>query len=401
MKIIVCPISGGGFPIQLAILSSLCDIGYKPNLALASSGGNVATYVTVASQWSSQHIKRLIKSLNSDFFIKSWTDNTVLSFIPSWAIGFFKDSFFNYSQNGINFFQEHLTPKLVQDIEIWTGTVECSQKRAQLFCNREAKKSCISCMGIIATNKGGVTKDDIDDKNKSWDSTTIKDNYGIIQNTTDIKDGSKDIKTSHVDTKLYGCLEPIYLNGDLKLIAQAALASASIPTMVPAQNINGKLYSDGGVTHASPLTIMKDAINNLEELYNPGLHITYINSFDLEKSDPVSPNYMTSVHNGKITMFEMVQNFCVQDRISGIDLIRHPDIKMYSKIGEIKECKDLLFIEQQRIKTRRSMIEYYPKDNTAIDLKCFKSCDVDKLYEITRKGFKYRLWWIGDRKLFD
>jgi predicted acylesterase/phospholipase RssA len=373
MKIIVCPISGGGFPVQLGILSLLCDVKYKPDLALASSGGNVATYVTIAAQWSSQHIKRLIKSLDSNFFIKSWTHDSLLSFIPSWTIGFFKESFFNYSHNGINFFQEHLTPKLVQDIEVWTGTVECNQKRAQLFCNRDEKKSCISCMGVIATtNNSGITEH---------------------------KD-VKDVK-SHVDTKLYGCLEPIYLNGDLKLIAQAALASASIPTMVPPQNIKGKLYSDGGVTHASPLTIMKDAINNLEELHNPGLHITYINSFDLEKTDPVSPNYMTSVHNGKITMLEMVQNFCVQDRISGIDLIRHPDIKMYSKVGDIKDTKDLLLIENHRLKARRTMIEYYPNDNTAIDLKSFKSNDVDKLYENIRKGFKYRLWWIGDSKIFD
>lgn len=397
MRVVVLPVSGGAFAIQLGILLKLCDAKYQPDLVLSSSGGNVAAYTCLAANWKSQGIKRIVKSLNSNFFITSWTEGPFV-FIPGWLVGFFRESFFNSSTVGIDFFKENFNSNTVVKTEIWTGTVECSQKKAQLFCNRDAKTSCIASLGNLSTvgASGMISTDSKSGVTQCQTEATSTLGYDADKSVT--------IKPSTVcklDTKLYGCLEPIYLNGNVELVAQAALASASIPTIVPPQKINDKLYADGGVTHASPLTIMKDAINNLEEKYNPGLHITYINSFDLDKPDPISHNYMAGVHNGKITMFEIVQNFSIQDRIAGIDLIRHPDIKMYSTEGTITEISDITAIENARSKCRRSFIEYYPISNEAVDLKCFEWQDVDKLMTKTCNKFKYRVWWIGgDINLF-
>ena len=44
-----------------------------------------------------------------------------------------------------------------------------------------------------------------------------------------------------------------YLDGDMDLIAEAATASCSVPTLVPPVTIDAHRYDDGGVEHASPL----------------------------------------------------------------------------------------------------------------------------------------------------
>ncbi|AYV86340.1 MAG: patatin-like phospholipase [Solumvirus sp.] len=380
MKVLILPISGGGFPVQLGILSKLCDAKYEPDLVLSSSGGNVSAYIAAAGGWQSKGIKRVAKCLSKDFFLTSWTEG-LFSFIPSWIPGFFMDSFFNSSTLGIEFFKENFNSVTATHVEIWTGTVDCTSKKSQLFCNRKYIDSCIY--------------EEKSDK---------KDGVGCLVDTIkDEKSSTIPVKCidCKIDTQLYGCLEPIYLNGNVEEIGKAALASASIPTMVPSQNIRGKLYADGGVTHASPLSIMKDVINNLEEKRSQGLHLTYVNSFDLEKSDPVSPTYMTSLHNGKITMLELVQNLAVQDRIAGIDLIRNPDIKMYSLEGFINNSDDIEWIETRRLKCRRSFIEYYPVNNDVIDLKSFKNDDVLKLLEESSVKFKYRLRWVGSADIFE
>jgi hypothetical protein len=59
-KIYILPVSGGGFPAQLALLAEMYDAmsiikgkhistkDYVPDLAMASSGGNVSIYTAMA-----------------------------------------------------------------------------------------------------------------------------------------------------------------------------------------------------------------------------------------------------------------------------------------------------------------------------------------------------------------
>lgn len=348
MRVLVLPISGGAFPVQLGIITSICRKNYRPHIVLASSGGSVSSYVALAADWSPLGIRRIVSSMHEELFISSWTQG-LLSFIPSYIIGYFKDSWYNSSQQGTHFFSQFFNSRTITQTEIWMGTVDCAHKKAQIFCNR-ARPQAI-----------------------------IKDN---------------------IDCKIYGVLPPIYLEGKVKDIASVCVASASIPTVVPPQIINERRYADGGVIHASPLSCMKDAIHNLEDVQGPGLHLTYINSFDMQQEDPVSSSYLTSVHNGKINMFDLVYNLSIQDRLCGIDVIRSPDLKMHFVEGVCEDGKEIQHIEDNRMKSRRTFVEYFPCVNDAIDLKSFDGKDVLALMDKIEKKYKYRVWWIGPHDIF-
>jgi hypothetical protein len=346
MKICVLPISGGGFPIQLGILCALCDIEYRPHLALGSSGGNLAAYLATAANWNSRGILRHAQDLTQDFFVNSWTPGLLDKFLPSWMVGLLKESFYDSSELGIRYFKEHLNKAVATNTEIWTGTVDCKSKRGQLFCNRDAKES-----------------------QTTWQLDHI----------------------THSDYE-----PPLYCNGDVEKIARVTLASASIPTVVPPQSIEGKLYSDGGVVDASPLSTMKPVIHNLEDVNDPGLHITYINSFDILQAEQVSLLYSESIHNGKITMFDVVRNFSVKDRNIGISLMRSPDAKTHFCEGVINSKQDLQNVEAKRNKCRRSFIEYYPCKNEIIPLHCFDGKKVVDLCNCSKVKFCYRFWWLDN-----
>ena len=75
-------------------------------------------------------------------------------------------------------------------------------------------------------------------------------------------------------------MEPYFSSGNIESIANSTIASASIPTVVPPQIIDGEYYVDGGVGGAPPLTIMQESILHLSK--KKSLHLIYINSFDLD-----------------------------------------------------------------------------------------------------------------------
>ena len=86
MNILVLPVSGGGFVSQLAIIQHLCTIDYKPDITLASSGGNVSAYISMAASWKWAAIERISRDLSQDLFVKPWNDIMILSIIT----GYFK-----------------------------------------------------------------------------------------------------------------------------------------------------------------------------------------------------------------------------------------------------------------------------------------------------------------------
>ena len=209
--VLVLPISGGAFPIQLGVLCDLTSHGYKPSLTLAASGGNIAAYTALAGKWCPIGIQRVCKQYGSDIFIKSWWPRG-LSFMPSILIGFFKGSTHNSSEKPIDLFNELFTSDTIKESEILTGTIHCSTGRFKLFSNKSKEDSLI----------GNAPR-------------------------------------THSSRHMECC----YLDGDVKQIAMVCIASASIPAIVPGCNINGELHTDGGNICSSPLTVLKFPINNL------------------------------------------------------------------------------------------------------------------------------------------
>ena len=128
MKLLVLPVSGGAFPLQLALIAELSNPihhinkNIEPDLVMASSGGNVAAYISLAAQWDGNKISDIAKNLHSSMFIQSWWPS-YLKFMPSWMIGYFKGSLYCNGSGATELFEKMFTPETIAKTEIWTGTL--------------------------------------------------------------------------------------------------------------------------------------------------------------------------------------------------------------------------------------------------------------------------------------
>lgn len=338
MYILVLPVSGGGFVSQLAILQHLCESKFVPDLTLASSGGNVAAYVAAAANWKWPAIERIARELSQDLFAKPW--NNVLSL--SMIIGYFKGDVYDKGSGVHDFLSRYFNSSSIKKYEIWTGTYNKNRQQARLFCNRSAEESIVN--------------------------------------------------VSCIDHDLTQSMEPVFANGNIELIAQAGVASASIPAIVPPQKILGEDYVDGGVAGASPLTIMQEPILKYTRDNDAPLHIVYVNSVDLS-----SPN-LKAIHNvldtWKQATNDLVRSQTVIDRLSGYELLRcHPGVMHKEEFVCTYENLERVKLIQSRVKY--SMLEIYPTDRFDIEIVKFNGDDVINSIHTAYKNCKCRLWWLS------
>lgn len=202
MNYLALPVSGGAFPHQVAIVSLLAELGYKPDITMGASGGNIVGYIAAAADWNANSIIRNAKLVTSNLFIKKW---------PTYFHSYFKASLYDRPNLSEKIFGQLFDETSIAKYEIWTGVCHLKEKKLQLFCNREREKTM----------------------------------YDV-----------------RIDYKKLGCLEPIYLSRDIKRCALVSEASAAIPIVVPPIEIDKQLYVDGGVCAASPLTVMADGISS-------------------------------------------------------------------------------------------------------------------------------------------
>jgi predicted acylesterase/phospholipase RssA len=337
MYILVLPVSGGGFVSQLAILQHLCEVQFVPDLTLASSGGNVAAYVAAAANWKWAGIERIASELTQELFAKPWNNISSLSLI----IGYFKGDVYNKGSGVHNFISRHFSPTSITKYEIWTGTYNKGRQKARLFCNR--------------------SKD-----NSIMDVTCI-------------------------DHDLTQSMEPIFTDGNIELISEAGVASASIPAMVPAQKIFNEDYIDGGIAGASPLTIMQEPILKYTRERDEPLHLVYINSVDLSRTDKTQIRNVFD--NWRQAGHDLVRSQTVIDRLSGYDLLRC-HLGSMNKAEFICTYDNMQRIRQIQSKVKYSMLEIFPLDRYDIDLVKFNGYDVITAIREAYKNCKCRLWWL-------
>jgi len=334
-KTLVLPVSGGSFPVQLAILCQLFDINYHPDITLGSSGGNVCSYVSLAGNWTSYGVIRISKMINSNMFVSSWMPPD-FDFLPSRILGYFRGSFYDSGSGTNSFFTNFFTKQTVMRDEIWTGTVNRKLQKSQLFCNTSQEKSKL-----------------------------------------DISNFCPNISAS---------LDPIYLSGDLYKISGACSASASIPIYVPEKIVDNVSYVDGGVMYASPLSTLKNCLGKC--------HIIYVSSFDTENGKAVGFDGYTDIAQvGKTTFSEMSQSLCYQDRLAGIELVKKNKPCKYKTIEKLNAEK-LKEVIKKTEKYKYSMIELFPLgDICPLDLASFSGSDVISMMEqVTKDGFGARIW---------
>lgn len=336
--IFVLPISGGGFVSQLAISQHLCEAEIIPEMMVASSGGNVVAYIIAAANCKWAAIERISRQLSQNLFSHPWSGISSLS----WIIGWFKGNFNNCGDGVQGFLNDHFDAKSIMKYEIWTGTYNRNRRKARLFCNRGLKNSIID--------------------------------------------------VSCIDSDLTQSMDTVFTNGNIDLLGKAAIASASIPTMVPAQKIMGEDYIDGGVAGASPLNILEEAILKFIKDKDESLHLIYINSLDL--SNPNIPATRTVLDTMKQATDDLVRAQNIIDRTSARGLLRclpgvlHKDhfVCNYENLKRVKEIQ---------AKIKYSMLEIYPTTRFEINVTNFTGEEVVDMVHRAYKNCRCRLWWLA------
>lgn len=383
MRIFVFPVSGGAFPVQLGLLAELtANQNIIPDLALGSSGGNVAAYICHACQWkgSGSTMTEIVKPINSEMFVTSWWPKG-LRFMPSWMIGYFKGSVYSSGTGATELFQKMFTKESICSTEIWTGTLNKVTGKGQFFCNRRQADSILK-----------PSRDD------TYASLFSRD-----------------------------CMPLTYMNADIELISKVTIASASIPVLVPEQIINNQVYVDGGTLFASPLTALQDSIleaidqqNQTKIVHPPSniplcsnvcqsnnecnsqtsvecnreiFHIDYFSSFDMQVNS-TSAGRGTLYDNSTLAVGELIKSMCIQDRLAAIELLRTPGyVTFYAEMDGTQE--NLKKVQAIRTISPKTLLEMYPSKNNSINLLSFTGQDIINLMSETQKSYKLRFWWIA------
>lgn len=333
-EILVLPISGGSFHIQLFIIIQLIRAYCKkPDLILGNSGGSINSYVALYSNWEVDNIKKLLREVNSTVYSSSWWYFPLDRIFPSYIAGFFKGSMYN---NGIGFsklFNDIFTEESIGEIEVWCMKVNYRTMKGKLCCNRNT-----SILNLDEYNY---------DVNK-------------IESIT-------------------------YNSCNIDKIANDCISSCSIPLMVPSKKDGDDTYVDGGMLYASPLTPLYEPLDNLMKSF----HILYISSFDVQDNNIDNP-YADIINNVKCTVGNIMLGPSLTDRANAIKLI--------SKNPKYKEGKCdkyvLKHILNKRSKYNRTLLELYPLSHIKLDINTFTIHDIERDYKTFNKvGYGYRLWY--------
>lgn len=221
------PVSGGGIVSHLALLQVLYKarvianggkrtgyFSYAPHMVFGASGGNVSAFIGQASDWKAEDIERNTMRMNSSLFMKNWVPDE-LSLIPNIPFALIEGSLYNRGTGAEALFEKLFTSEKIQRTEMWLGTYDIRNKKAQFFGNR------------------------------SQANASITESY------------------FNEEQSLYFAMPLIYTNGDVDKLSKVCIASATIPATVPSQEIDGEIYADGGVMYSSPLSVLHKEVSRI------------------------------------------------------------------------------------------------------------------------------------------
>lgn len=217
MEVCILPISGGGFPIQVASCCLMADIKYVPDIVFASSGGSICAFVMLASEWNALRVPMIMENLSADMFVEHW-NFPILQKLYSIS----KGSIFNNGTGGENLFVSLFNSEKLQKVETWVGAYNKDLRRFKMTTNR-SRSTC--------------------SMNLSWSDL-------MLNNLCDID----------------------YASGDAVKMSEFISASCAIPGLVPHKHIEGHDYVDGGVVCASPLGYFRNSLVDLAKKQMRAIH---------------------------------------------------------------------------------------------------------------------------------
>lgn len=339
MELLVLPVSGGGYVNQLSSILDLCEIKYKPDVVLSSSGGNVCAYISSAADWNYHNIIRISQDMCKTMFSKPWSTIPVVSYI----IAFFRGNAYDEGAGAKEFFNAHFNKETIDKYEIWTGAYNKDLQKATIFCNREKNKSIF--------------------------------------------------KNSFCQTSICENCECIYLNKDINLIVDASVSSAAIPAVIPPKKIKGNNYVDGGVAGSSPLLMMKESIINYIRNNKKFLHLIYINPINFDKP---------KIFEGENIMVNWKQTFAniVNSQIlTDCQIAYHLLLILNYEMNRIEFPSTAENLKQlKKIENYHYLLEFYPVEPNDINIVDFNGEEVGKNL-IENKGNNICKLWAKSEAL--
>lgn len=338
MRVVCLPVSGGAFVSQLAAVSRLCEVNFVPDVCYSSSGGNVTAYVAAIADWKWAKTEMIASELHSGMLIATWSS---VGFISP-VIGYFKGDLFSHGNGVLTLFKKYHSEQVLSKYEIWTGTYNPKRQRARFFCN-------------LASSQAKFKME--------------------------------------VDSRRSPVMEPGYMDGDLEFISRSCLASASVPTVVPGQTIEGEEYVDGGVASASPLTYAVRTIR--KTVGDQPLHLWYINCDNLDSMNKNGIGY-NLLDNLSKTAADLMRMQAVNDR----DLC-HLLLEQVSGVSDLKYKSGQLTSSSVKVLTglleniKYAMVEVYPETQVSINMVKFDGGDVKNAISRAQGFLHYRLWYAA------
>lgn len=329
MKIFILPVSGGGFATQLGILYYLLEAKrIIPDIVLGSSGGNVAAYISMLSNWYHKTILKNCHLINSSLFVDSWTP----SFIPTWLLFPLTKSVFRQGNGISDLFNEIFTERSIKKVEIWTGTYNETSQRAQFWCNLNKEESNIQPL----------------------------ENSGYIYDMEDLS----------------------YSNGDINLISKYTYGSAAIPYLTPGIEINGQKYIDGGAAYSSPLIPLSGSIKNAIITKNSKLQIHYFSSYDMDQ------RFSDSMYSSSVGL--LIHSILLKDRAFALSFLHNFGKGNQIPIIYKEVNKNIMEKILKDVENKHYLMIFSPTYSPTISITNFTGNDLSKL--ITKVKFSIHLW---------
>ena len=317
MDIFILPVSGGGFVSQIAGIQCLCDNGYKPDAVLSSSGGNVAAYIALASGFDSHRMRMIASTLSCENYIGKPNLFSIGSNIVS------KSSIFQVPDPSFMFDDYFPNRETVTRTEIWTGITNISTYRPRIICNR------------------------------SYENSVLRFE-----------------PTAHMDVT--------YQGGDIFQLKKVFVSSASIPMLVNSTNIDGCEYMDGGLSSASPLSLVYRQIGRRESF-----NLIYITGTDIYR--PKSHNTNGLIARATSSGGSMVYNSIIRDRDTAISLLGKCEERVLDPSNWWEEY------ELYRSRYNRTVLELCTSSEDINMLK-FKESEVLRKLEMCKSEISYKLY---------
>lgn len=335
MKLLILPVSGGGYVNQLSVIKELCMVEYKPDLTLASSGGNVCAYIASAADWNSHSINRIAQDMSKSMFSRPWSNVAVISYI----IAFFQGNAFDEGKGVKEFFFNRFNKETISKYEIWTGTYNKDLQIGTNFCNRRIEDSIL---------KGSLQKiENFISQNCKW----------------------------------------IFMDNNIDMIIDASVSSAAIPAIIPPRKIGEENYVDGGVFGASPLLSMGENIINHIRDSKDYLHLIYLNPLNFKKPQFFEGNNIMS--NWRQTFSNIVNAQTLIDcqiAYQMLLILNGSMIKMEFP-NTVENLKEL-----EKIKKSHYLLEIYPETPQIVDLVNFSGNQVEEMLRFGEGKNLCSLW---------